>query len=108
MKNAPESQKLLSYLGFATKAGKAVSGSGAVESALKAGKAKVVLVSSFAGENTLKHFSDMASFREVPFFVVEGDNLGNAVGKPERKTVCITDNGFSEAVLKEINLNIGG
>ncbi len=107
MINVKESPRLLSYLGFAKKAGKLVSGAGNTENALKNFKAKLVLVSDSASVNTKKHFSDMAVFRNVPIYILEGGNLGSAIGKEEHKTICITDLGFANAVIKEINLNLG-
>ena len=49
----------------------------------------------------------MAAYRNVPIYVLDGDNLGSAIGKEEHKTICITDAGFAGAVIKEINLNLG-
>jgi ribosomal protein L7Ae-like RNA K-turn-binding protein len=97
--------RILSYLGVAKKAGKLVSGQGNCENAIKGLKATLVLLSGTASENTVKHFSDMANYRSIPIYVLEGDMLGSAVGKEEHKTVCITDRGFADAVIKEINLN---
>ncbi|MBR2861490.1 MAG: ribosomal L7Ae/L30e/S12e/Gadd45 family protein [Clostridia bacterium] len=102
-----ESPKLLSYLGLASKARKLVSGADACEIAIKSGKAKIVLISGDAGENTTKHFSDMAQYRGLPCYQLSGDGLGSAIGYPARKTVCITDLGFAKAVINEINLNLG-
>ncbi len=107
MVKANETDRILSYLGFAKKAGKLVSGQGNCENALKSNKAVLVLLSGDASLNTQKHFSDMANYRNVPIYML-GDNLGKAIGKEEHKTVCITDKGFADAVIKEINLNIGG
>lgn len=102
-----ETDRILSYLGFAKKAGKLVSGQGNCENAIKGSKALLVLLSGDASLNTQKHFSDMAAYRNIPIYML-GDNLGRAIGKEEHKSVCITDKGFAEAVIKEINLNIGG
>ncbi len=107
MVNVSETPRILSYLGVAKKAGKLVSGAGNTENALKSLKAKLVLISGTASENTKKHFSDMADYRNVPIYVLDGDNLGSAIGKEEHKTICITDAGFAGAVIKEINLNLG-
>ncbi len=102
-----ETPRILSYLGFAKKAGKLVSGQGNCENAIKSHKALLVLVSGNASPNTQKHFSDMASYRNIPIYALDGDNLGSAIGKEEHKTICITDAGFAGAVIKEINLNLG-
>ena len=107
MVSVQDSPRILSYLGFAKKAGKLVSGAGNTENALKSLKAKLVLVAGSASENTKKHFSDMATYRDVPIYILDGDALGSAIGKEEHKTVCITDTGFATAIIKEINLNLG-
>lgn len=99
--------KLLSYLGFAAKARKLVSGGEAVDLALKKGQALLVLVEDSAADNTKKHFSDKTAYRGIPYFVLDGA-LGHAVGQEERKVIAITDPGFAQAVKNEINLNLGG
>lgn len=103
-----ETDRILSYLGFAKKSGKLVSGQGNCENAIKGNKALLILLSGDTSLNTQKHFSDMAIYRNIPIYMLSGDNLGNAIGKEEHKTVCILDKGFAEAIIKEINLNIGG
>lgn len=107
MVKVKETDRILSYLGFAKKAGKLVSGAGNCENAVKSKKALLVLISGTASANTQKHFSDMASYRSIPIYILDGDRLGSAIGKEEHKTVCITDAGFAGAVIKEINLNLG-
>lgn len=109
MEKAEATPKIMAYIGLAVKAGKAVSGSSKAEAAIKAQKARMVIVSGDAGKNTLKHFSDMAAFRSIPCIVLEGDvKLGAAIGSENKKTVCITDAGFAAAIEKEINLYLGG
>lgn len=100
--------RLLSYLGFARKAGKLLSGAANCENAIKSNKALLVLISSSASENTVKKFSDMTSFRGILAYQLDSDEIGSAIGKEEHKTVCITDKGFTDAIIKEINLKIGG
>ncbi len=99
--------KILSLVGIATRAGKTVSGTGACELSLKSGQAKLVLISQDTGINTVKHFTDMAKYRNIPVFVLNDNGLlGSKIGHPERKTLCITDDGFARAVIKQINLNL--
>ena len=103
-----ENQRILSYLGFAKKAGKLVSGQGNCENALKSNKAQLVLLSGDVSDNTKKHFCDMATYRSVPIYMFTGADLGASIGKEEHKTVVVTDKGFSEAIIKDIHLIIGG
>ena len=51
-------QKIYSYIGLATKAGKAVSGEFSTEKAIKERKAKLVLISKEASDNTKKKFQN--------------------------------------------------
>ena len=100
-----DNSALKAHLGFAVKAGKLVSGTQGVEQALRAGKVKLVLLSSGASENTLKHFSDMASWRRVPCMRLEDhDELGLWIGRETHRIAGITDNGFAEAVKKDLGV----
>ena len=49
-------QKAMNLIGLATKAGKAVSGEFSTEKAVKTGKARLVVVSEEASDNTKKMF----------------------------------------------------
>lgn len=103
MKTVKMTQKLHAYLGFAAKSGQMAWGNDKCEKVIKSGRTKLILISENAGINTKKHFSDMASFRDIPCALVENDSLGAAIGR-DIKTVCITGEGFADAVIKEINL----
>ena len=75
-------------LGLAQKAGKLASGDYAVRSALKNGKAKLLL---------------MAEMSDTP--VVEcltRDELGWAIGKAKRTAVVVLDNSFANMINKNI------
>lgn len=97
-----DSNKLLSLLGLAQKAGKVKSGEFSTESEIKAGKARLVLLSEEASENTLKKFRDMCSYRGVPMHVlpVSKDELGRHIGKAMRTSCAVSDAGFAGAMLK--------
>jgi len=91
--------KALSLLGLATRAGKVVSGEFATETAVKAGKACLVIVASDASDNTRKLFTDKCSFYEVPCFVYgTKEELGHAIGKEMRASVGVTDEGFAKQI----------
>lgn len=57
--------RIYSFLGLATKAGKELSGEETCERALKSGKVYLVIVSADASDNTKKKFNDMCSYRSV-------------------------------------------
>ena len=84
-------------LGLAQKAGKLASGDYAVRSALKNGKARLLLVAADAAENSKKDMYFMA--------VVEcltRDELGWAIGKAKRTAVVVLDNSFANMINKNI------
>ena len=90
-------------LGLAQKAGKLASGDYAVRSALKNGKAKVLLVAADAAENSKKDMYFMAEMSDTP--VVEcltRDELGWAIGKAKRTAVVVLDNSFANMINKNI------
>ena len=95
--------KVLSLVGIATKAGKTVSGEFSTEKAVKSGKACAVIVSAEASPNTRKKFGDMCAYYHVPvFFYGTKEELGNAMGKEFRASLAVTDSGLSDAIRKEL------
>ena len=93
--------KILSYVGLATKAGKSVGGEFSVEKAIKEKKARLVIVATDASDNTKKNFNDSCTFYKVPiFFHGTKDDLGKATGNQFRASVAVLDDGFAEAILK--------
>lgn len=74
--------KVLSMLGLSAKAGNVASGEFSTEKAVKEGKAHLVIVAGDASDNTKKHFRDMCSFYEVPFYAyADKESLGHHIGK---------------------------
>ena len=63
--------KVLSYIGLATKAGKLVSGEFMTEKAVKEGRANLVIVAQDASDNTKKMFTNMCSFYNVPIVLMQ-------------------------------------
>lgn len=104
--------RIYSFLGLATKAGRLVSGDDTCERMLKSGKAKLVIVAADASQNTRKSFDDMCKYREIPIrYFGEKELLGRYIGKEKRAVVALLDNGFAEK-LKELidnsNKEFGG
>jgi len=89
-------ERIYSFLGIATKAGKLLSGDGACERALKTGKACLVIVSEDASDNTKKKFSDKCGSRKVELRLFgEKQMLGKYTGKDERTVIAITERGLA-------------
>ena len=94
-KGTPE-QKALGMLGLATRAGKSCSGDFSAESALKKGKAALVILSRDASDNTVKHFMDMSAYRDVACIRLgTKEELGKFCGKAYRSVAVVTDPGLA-------------
>ncbi|SDI96100.1 Ribosomal protein L7Ae [Lachnospiraceae bacterium G41] len=96
--------KVLSLLGLAKKAGKLKGGEYCVETEVKKGRAKLVIVAEDASDNTKKSYTDMCSFKKVPvIFYGNKETIGKCIGCEERAAVVLTDEGFANAVNKQIS-----
>lgn len=104
IKNTP---RLMTFVGFAAKTRQLVSGAAGCEGAIKSKEALVVLLSADLSPGAVKNYADMALFRGIPLYQLSDDALGAAIGRPERKAVCITGRQFADAIINEINLNLG-
>ena len=95
--------KILSFIGLATKAGKTVSGEFCTEKEVKTGRAALVIVADDASANTKKKFKNMCDFYEVPiFFYKDKDALGHAMGKEFRASLAVLDEGFAKGIIKQL------
>lgn len=95
--------KILSLLGLARKSGNVVSGEFQTEKAVKAGKAELVIISREASDNTKNKFQNMCGFYHVPFYIWgDSDELGHAIGREFRMSVAVMENGFAEAIMKQM------
>lgn len=98
-----KNDKVLSMVGLAMRAGKVVSGEFSVEKCVRGGRAFLVIVSEEASQNTKKNFSDMCRYYRLPlFFYGSKDDLGMAIGKNFRASIALTDSGFANAIIKQI------
>ena len=105
--------KVLSMIGMATRAGKIVSGEFAVEKAIKSQKAFLVIVATDSSDNSKKNYSDACHYYETELcYYGTKETLGNAIGKEYRASVAILDENFAEAIKKKLadveKLNNGG
>ena len=89
-------------LGLAQKAGKVASGDFAVRSALKSGKAKLLIVAEDAAPNSKKDMYYLAEVAGVEVVeLLSRDELGYAIGKAKRTAVVITDTNFAKMINKK-------
>ena len=100
--------KLFNCLGLCRRAGKCQSGAFAAERALKAGKAKLVLLEETASENTKDRFSALCEGRKVPFRLVP--EVGRAIGREAHGVMAVTDIGFVNMILDALasETEVGG
>ncbi|ALS78289.1 MULTISPECIES: YlxQ family RNA-binding protein [Planococcus] len=100
-------QKILQLLGLATRARMTISGEEMSVSEVRKGKAKLVIISEDASDNTHKKLHDKCKSNGVELRVFGSRyELGHAIGKEERVVIAITDSGFAKkliSLIEEIN-----
>ncbi len=95
--------KVLSLLGLARKAGRLVSGEFMTEKALTEEKAFLVIVAKDASDNTKKHFNDMCNYRNVPIHEYSTkEDIGKIIGCEIRASVAVTDEGFAKSIIAKL------
>ena len=96
------SQRILSLLGLCYKAGKLAAGETRCESAVRAGEAKLVLVTGDASGNTKKKFVNRCAYYKVPLITMPLTKavFGTALGKEERSCAAVCEEGFAKSIQK--------
>jgi ribosomal protein L7Ae-like RNA K-turn-binding protein len=100
-------KKIASLLSLCMRARKLAAGEHACEIALRNGDAVLILIAEDASDNTKKKFTNKAFYYKVPV-VLHGsrDEISKAIGKENRVVVAVTDSGFADGLLK--NMEVGG
>ncbi len=99
----PPGQKYLGTLGLAMRAGKVVSGEFMTENAIREGRARLVIVAADASAGTKKKFNDSCKYYKVPIYISsDKETLGHSLGKKERASLAVIDEGFAGAIRKKI------
>ena len=102
--------KIYGLLGLCQRAGKCKSGEFAVEKSIKSGKSFLVIIPEDASDNTKKMFRNMTTYRSVPYQELgTKETLGHQLGRSERSSISIEDQGFAQAMIKYIdggNVNV--
>lgn len=99
-----EEMRIYSLLSIAQKAGRLKSGETAVEKSVQGLKSHLVIVAADASENTKKQFRDKCAFYEVPCTTFgTKDGIGQAIGKAERSSVSIEDEGLATTLVSKID-----
>lgn len=95
--------KALAMIGLSMKAGKLVSGEFSVETGLKQGDVKLVVIAEDASENTKKKFRNMTAYRNIPYVEYKDKGtLGRCIGKEYRASIGICDDGFAKSILEKL------
>jgi len=101
-----EKQQILQLLGLAARARMLISGEELVVKEIR-NKAKLVIISSDASDNTMKKIQDKCKSYNVELHVFgDRSDLGHATGKEARVVLAITDGGFAKklsGLLNEFN-----
>ena len=96
--------RALSMIGLATKAGRIVSGEFSVTNAVRKKQAYLVVVAKDASDNTRKSYNDMCTYHHVPVRIYGTiDELGTFTGKGLRAALAVVDEGFAESIKKLID-----
>ncbi|MDN4607424.1 YlxQ family RNA-binding protein [Sporosarcina highlanderae] len=100
-------KEVFQLLGMAARARKLITGEELVIKEVRAGNARIVIVSEDASKNTLKKINDKCDFYNVEKHVFGSrDALGHAIGKESRVVLALTDTGFAgklSGLLNEYN-----
>ncbi|MGI6113104.1 MAG: L7Ae/L30e/S12e/Gadd45 family ribosomal protein [Mahellales bacterium] len=97
-------ERILSLLGIAKKSGKLLSGYELCLGAIKAQKAKIIVISGDSSDNTREKFIRLSNNYNVPY-IIYGDKykLGISIGKCSRTVLVVSDKGLADAILEEYN-----
>ena len=97
--------RILTLLGFATKAGKLSFGYEASVSTLKAGKSKLVLIAEDISEKSFKEvvfFAQKANVKHIKPDNITIKDITDAIGR-KCGIISVNDSGFADALLKTIS-----
>ncbi len=96
--------RALSLLSIAAKAGKVVSGGFMCENAIKDGTASLVIIAEDASGNTRKKFTDKTTFYNIPCVIAgTSEVLGRKIGKQNRMVVAVTDEGLAKQIANKLD-----
>ncbi len=103
-----DKERAFGMIGLAARAGKVVSGSDAVAGAIRSGNVKLLIITRDISRNSLeKILKNLTGDKElICYRFGTSDELGDALGKPNRTVAAITDKSFAEgisAILENIN-----
>jgi ribosomal protein L7Ae-like RNA K-turn-binding protein len=95
-----DKDRAFGMIGLAARAGKAVSGSDAVIGAIRSNKVELLIITRDISGNSLeKILKNITGDQEITCYRFStSDELGDALGKPNRTVAAITDKSFAEGI----------
>lgn len=91
-------------LGLCMKAGRLLSGSEQIKTAVKDGKGILLILAEDSSERTKEEYIRLAKLSGITWRIFgEKEKLGHAVGKDIRAAILISDSGFGTSLLKRID-----
>ena len=95
-----DKERALGMIGLAARAGKVVSGSDAVTGAIRSNNVKLLIITRDISRNSLeKILKNLNGDDEITCYSFStSEELGDALGKPNRTVAAITDKSFAEGI----------
>lgn len=91
-------------LGLCMKAGRLLSGSEQIKTAVKDGKGILLILAEDSSERTKEEYIRLAKLSGITWRIFgEKEKLGHAVGKCIRAAILISDSGFGTSLLQRID-----
>lgn len=95
--------KIFNYLGLARRSGKLVIGTDSVIKGMQKNQMVLIFIGSDASSQTLDKIEKKTFFYKVPLInKYHSNDLSHAVGKKGIMVFGLTDKGFKDAILKEL------
>ena len=94
-----DKQRVYGMIGLATRAGKVASGSDAVIGAIRSGNVELLIITKDISRNSLEKILKNTGSEEITCYSFgTSEELGYALGKPDRTVAAITDKSFAEGI----------
>ena len=95
--------RILSALSLAKKAGRISSGDTAVLGDIRSLRSYLVLIAEDASGGTKKKFTDKSAYYEVPCRIyATKETLAHAIGQDIRSVISVNDEGFAGTILRRL------
>jgi len=96
-------RKVYDLIGIARRAGKATSGTMAVQRSLRRSHARLLIISEDVSLNTREVLLRASQKHGIPYIILgNSQELGQSIGKSGRVALTIDDSGLAEAIIKTV------